>query len=406
MAVIFSAFSPVTAVSMGSWIPQTTPLHPCPTATATRSNGSGFSLVGFKESFCGELRLRLDYKWRRRDENRSTGCARMAIVSYDHIPRQFRKENVKEGLMENFKNVPSYFYGLNPSQMDMFLTEDSPVLRQADRVTEKLISSAKHYGEGTGMWNLTSLETAPSRLSMSVSMYRGGGGYGRPKTSPPDLPSLLLDARICYLGMPIVPAVTELIVAELLWLDYDNPNKPIYFYINSPGTQNDKRESIGFETEAYAIADTIAYVKAKVYTVNCGMAFGQSAMLLSIGEKGFRAVQPNSVTKLYSPKVNQSSGSAIDMWIKAKELDANTNFYIELLAKGTGKKEEEIRKDIERPKYFRAQEAIDYGLADKVIESRGIAMEKRNYDELLAQSKAMRARNARTGPQSAPAGPR
>lgn len=95
-------------------------------------------------------------------------------------------------------------------------------------------------------------------------MYRGGGGYGRPKTAPPDLPSLLLDARICYLGMPvqapttllcrescircqalyltfvalqIVPAVTELIVAELLWLDFDNPAKPIYFYINSTGTQ-------------------------------------------------------------------------------------------------------------------------------------------------------------------------
>jgi ATP-dependent Clp protease protease subunit len=124
------------------------------------------------------------------------------------------------------------------------------------------------------MWNMSDLDDAPSRLSMSVSMYRGGGGgYGRPKTAPPDLPSLLLDSRICYLGMPvsdvlsstlllpdhpcvgpltndheifdllifwlvqIVPAVTELIVAELLWLDYDNPGKPIYFYINSSGTQ-------------------------------------------------------------------------------------------------------------------------------------------------------------------------
>jgi ATP-dependent Clp protease protease subunit len=242
---------------------------------------------------------------------------------------------------------------------------------------------------------------------MSVSMYRGGGGgYGRPKTAPPDLPSLLLDSRICYLGMPIVPAVTELIIAELLWLDYDNPGKPIYFYINSPGTQNDKRESIGFETEAYAIADTIAYVKPKVFTVNCGMAFGQAAMLLSIGDKGYRAVQPNSVTKLYSPKVNQSSGTAIDMWIKAKELDANTDYYIDLLTKGTGKPREEIAHDIQRPMYFRAQEAIDYGLADKIIESRGVAMERRNYDEMLAQSKAARQQYARPGSQSAPAGGR
>lgn len=250
------------------------------------------------------------------------------------------------------------------------------------------------------MWNLTTLQNGPSRLSMSVSMYRGGGGYGRPKTAPPDLPSLLLDARICYLGMPIVPAVTELVVAELLWLDYDNPSKPIYFYINSLGTQNDKRESIGFETEAYAIADTIAYVKSKVYTINCGMAFGQAAMLLSVGQKGFRAVQPNCVTKLYSPKVNQSSGAATEMWIKAKELDANTDYYVELLAKGTGKPQDEIRRDIQRPKYFRAQEAIDYGLADKIIESRGVAMERRNYDEMLAQAKASRAR---AGPQAAAA---
>lgn len=361
--------------------------------------------LGFQaSSFCGNTCLfkansaRVDQTGRK-----YPGIAR-ASAFHPHIPKQFRQENLKDGLMENFKNVPSSLYGLSPSQMDMFMTEDSPIKRSAERVTEKTISSAHHYSEGTGMWNLTTLNSGPSRLSMSVSMYRGGGGYGRPKTAPPDLPSLLLDARICYLGMPIVPAVTELVVAELLWLDHDNPSKPIYFYINSPGTQNDKRESIGFETEAYAIADTIAYVKSKVYTINCGMAFGQAAMLLSVGEKGFRAVQPNCVTKLYSPKVNQSSGAATEMWIKAKELDANTNYYIELLAKGTGKTQDEIRKDIQRPKYFRAQEAIDYGLADKIIESRGVAMEKRNYDEMLAQAKATRAR---AGPQAAAAaGPR
>ncbi|KAI5073254.1 hypothetical protein GOP47_0011267 [Adiantum capillus-veneris] len=360
------------------------------------------STLGFQvSSFCGNTRLFIFNHSSSNPETPLLGIAR-ASASHPHIPKQFREENLKDGLMENYKNVPSSLYGLSSSQMDMFMTEDNPIKRSAERVTEKSIASAKHYLEGTGMWNLTTLQSGPSRLSMSVSMYRGGGGggYGRPKTSPPDLPSLLLDARICYLGMPIVPAVTELIVAELLWLDYDNPSKPIYFYINSSGTQNDKRESIGFETEAYAIADTIAYVKSKVYTINCGMAFGQAAMLLSVGEKGFRAVQPNCVTKLYSPKVNQSSGAATEMWIKAKELDANTNYYVELLAKGTGKSQDEIRKDIQRPKYFRAQEAIDYGLADKIIESRGVAMEKRNYDDMLAQAKATRTR---AGPQAAAA---
>ncbi|KAJ8548133.1 hypothetical protein K7X08_021369 [Anisodus acutangulus] len=79
------------------------------------------------------------------------------------------------------------------------------------------------------------------------------------------------------------------------------------------------------------------YCKADIYTVNCGMAFGQAAMLLSLGKKGFRALQPNSSTKLYLPKVSKSSGAVIDMWIKAKELESNTEYYLELLSKGTGK---------------------------------------------------------------------
>jgi len=202
--------------------------------------------------------------------------------------------------------------------------------------------------------------------------------------------------------MPIVPAVTELVVAELLWLDYDNPQKPIYLYINSPGTQNEKKESVGFETEAYAIADTINWVRSKVCTVNCGQALGQAAMLLALGHKGNRFTQPNAVTKLYSPKVSNSGGSATEMWIKAKELDANTRYYVELLARGTGKPKEVIAEDIKRPRYFRGQEAIDYGLVDGIIEPRGVKMEKRNYDQLAAQAKAQRQQYAR--PAAAPAG--
>lgn len=325
--------------------------------------------------------------------------------SHDHIPKQFREDNLKDGLKDNYKNAPQYLYGLSASQMDMFMTEDNPIRRQSERVTEETISSARNYLDNGGMWSQTGMhERGPSKYSMSVSMYRGGArGYGRPRTAPPDLPSLLLDARICYLGMPIVPAVTELLVAQFMWLDYDNPSKPIYLYINSPGTQNEKMETVGSETEAYAIADTMAYCKSPVYTVNCGMAYGQAAMLLSLGAKGFRAMQPNSSTKLYLPKVNRSSGAVIDMWIKAKELDANTEYYIELLAKGIGKPKEEIEKDIQRPKYFQALEAIEYGIADKIIDSRDIAFEKRNYDEMLAQSKATR-RSAGPGVQTAPSG--
>lgn len=324
----------------------------------------------------------------------------------NHIPTQFREENLKDGLMENYKNVPQSLYGLSPSQMDMFMTEDNPIRRQSGSVTEQSISSRKNYLDHGGMYSVSGMmDQGPSKYSMSVSMYRGGGrGYGRPESAPPDLPSLLLDARICYLGMPIVPAVTELLVAQFMYLDYEDPSKPIYLYINSSGTQNEKMETVGSETEAYAIADIMSYCKSTIYTVNCGMAYGQAAMLLSLGAKGYRALQPNSSTKLYLPKVNRSSGAAVDMWIKAKELDANTEYYIELLAKGTGKPKEELVKDIQRPKYLKAQEAIDYGIADKLLSSNDDAFEKRDYDALLSQTKAMKAQAA--GPRAAPSGSR
>ncbi|XP_075520818.1 ATP-dependent Clp protease proteolytic subunit-related protein 1, chloroplastic [Primulina tabacum] len=352
-------------------------------------------------SFLRNSKVVFAAKPRRAASRRCGFMSPVAQKSYDHIPKQFRQENIKDGLMENYKNTPQYLYGLTTSQMDMFMTEDSPVRRQAEKVTEESISSACNYLNNGGMWSLSGTdERGPSKYSMSVSMYRGGGrGSGRPRTAPPDLPSLLLDARIVYLGMPIVPAVTELIVAQFMWLDYDSPTKPIYLYINSSGTQDEKMETVGSETEAYAIADTMAYCKADVYTVNCGMAYGQAAMLLSLGAKGYRALQPNSSTKLYLPKVSKSSGSVIDMWLKAKELDANTESYLELLAKGIGKPKEELEKDIQRPKYFRAQEAINYGIADKIIDSEDAAFEKRNYDELLAMRRA-----AAVGPQASPSG--
>ncbi|KAF6165668.1 hypothetical protein GIB67_012565 [Kingdonia uniflora] len=327
--------------------------------------------------------------------------------SLNHIPKQFREENLKDGLMDNYKNAPKLLYGLAPSQMDIFMTDDGPIKRQADKVTEASISSAKNYLDHSGMMRLSSLrdagpEAGPARYSNRVSAYHGGGrGYGRARSAPPDLPSLLLDARIVFLGMPIVPPVTELLVAQFMWLDFDDSTKPIYLYINSPGTQNEKMEIVASETEAFAIADAMSRCKPEVYTLNMSMAFGQAAMLLSLGKKGHRFLQPNASTKIYLPKVNRSSGASTDMWIKAKELDSNTDSYVELLAKGLGKPEEEVRKDIQfGPKYFRPQEAIDYGIADKIIEPSDLQYEKKNYDELLAKSKAMRKAGAQPLPSA------
>ncbi|KAL5574078.1 hypothetical protein UlMin_023675 [Ulmus minor] len=190
-----------------------------------------------------------------------------------------------------------------------------------------------------------------------------------------------------------------------------NPEDPCYAGVAPLGTlrwqHNEKMETIGSETEAYAIADMISYVKSEVYIVNYGMAFGQAALLLSLRAKGHRVVQPNSSTKLYLPKVDRSSGAVIEMWIEAKELDANTESYIDLLAKGIGKPKEEIAKEIQRPKYFQAQEAIEYGIVDIILNSQESAFDKRsynqNYNDMLAQSRAMK-RSAGGPPQASPFG--
>lgn len=98
----------------------------------------------------------------------------------------------------------------------------------------------------------------PTDGKQPTVMRRGGGGSGvlTPGQAPPDLPSLLLDSRIVYVGMPLVASVTELVVSELLWLNYNQPEKPIYIYINSLGSQKEQ-QAVGFETEAYAILDTM-----------------------------------------------------------------------------------------------------------------------------------------------------
>ncbi|CAD6332615.1 unnamed protein product [Miscanthus lutarioriparius] len=317
--------------------------------------------------------------------------------SYDHIPKQFREENLKDGLMDNYKNVPQFLYGLSSAQMEMFMNDDNPYNRQSQKVTEESVSAARSYDE-FGMYTLSGMHEGPASYSMglgmggsmSMSMGRGGRGYRRMRSSAPDLPSLLLDSRIIFLGMPIVPAVTELIAAQFLWLDYDDRTKPIYLYINSTGTMDENNELVASETDAYAIADFINRSKSKVYTINLSMAYGQAAMLLSLGVKGKRGVLPNSITKLHLPKVHKSGGAAIDMWIKAKELDTNTDYYLELLSKGVGKPKEELAEFLKGPRYFRAQEAIDYGLADTILHSLDGSFKPKDLTAQLAKAQEMR----------------
>ena len=197
------------------------------------------------------------------------------------------------------------------------------------------------------------------------SPYYGDASY---RTPPPDLPSLLLKERIVYLGMPLVPAVTELIIAELLYLQYEDPDKPIKIYINSTGTSSYSGEPIGFETEAFAICDTMRYIKPPVHTICLGAAMGMAAMLLSAGTKGCRASLPHATIILHQPK-SYARGQATDIQIRAKEVLANKTTMLDILSRNTGQSPERIAKDMDRLFYMTPQQAKEYGLIDRVLEN-------------------------------------
>jgi ATP-dependent Clp protease, protease subunit len=211
---------------------------------------------------------------------------------------------------------------------------------------------------------------------MVQAPYYGDSAY---RTPPPDLPSLILKERIIYLGLPLVSSdeykrqlgvdVTRLIIAQLLYLQFDNPDKPINFYINSTGTSWYGGEAIGQETEAFAICDTMAYIKPPVHTICIGQAMGTAAMILSCGTKGCRASLPNATIVLNQAKTGTGRGQATDIQIRAKEVLDNKAAMLNILAKNTGHSPEKLAKDMERTFYLTPAEAKEYGLIDRVLTS-------------------------------------
>ena len=213
----------------------------------------------------------------------------------------------------------------------------------------------------------------------AVSAPYSEGGSSSFRTPPPDLPSLLLKERIVYLGLPLFSDddakrqmgidVTELIIAQLLYLEFDNPEKPIFFYINSTGTSWYSGDAIGFETEAFAICDTIKYVKPPVHTICIGQAMGTAAMILSAGTNGQRASLPNASIVLHQPR-SGARGQATDIQIRAKEVLQNKRTMLEMLSLNTGRSPEQLAEDSDRMTYLTPKEALEYGLIDRVLSSR------------------------------------
>ncbi|CEM11688.1 unnamed protein product [Vitrella brassicaformis CCMP3155] len=201
----------------------------------------------------------------------------------------------------------------------------------------------------------------------------GGGGYqyyeGARLPPPPDLPSLLLSERIVYLGLPLVSQVTELIIAQLLYLEYESADKPILMYINSSGNEDGRGRPVAFETEALALADVMNYVKPPVHTICVGQAFGTAAMLLANGEKGYRYSLPNSTILLKQP-VGGTRGQASDIAAGAKEVLFMRNQMVQIISQASGKGFDTVMHDLQRSKYLTAEEAKAYGLIDRVLDSK------------------------------------
>ena len=175
-----------------------------------------------------------------------------------------------------------------------------------------------------------------------------------------DIYSRLLKDRIIFLGSEVVDDVANSLVAQLLFLESEDPDKDIHLYINSPG---------GSVTAGLAIYDTMQYIKSPVSTMCVGLAASMGAVLLAGGAKGKRLALPNAEIMIHQP-LGGARGQASDIEIQAKNILKTKERMNKILASHTGQDLKKIAKDTDRDNYMTAQDALEYGLIDRIIESR------------------------------------
>lgn len=178
-----------------------------------------------------------------------------------------------------------------------------------------------------------------------------------------DVYSRLLMDRIIFLGTPVNDDVANMIIAQLLFLEADNPGRDIHLYINSPG---------GSVSAGLAIYDTMQFLKSPVNTICMGLAASMGAFLLTAGAKGKRSALPNSRIMIHQPS-GGTQGTAADIEIQAKEILYLRSRMNELMAKHTGRPLEQIERDVDRDRFMSAEEAVQYGLIDQVVTNRAEA---------------------------------
>lgn len=186
-----------------------------------------------------------------------------------------------------------------------------------------------------------------------------------------DIFSRLLRERIIFLGTAIDDHVASLIIAQLLFLEAEDPDKDISLYINSPG---------GSVSAGLAVYDTMKYIKPNVSTICVGLAASMGAVLLAGGEAGKRSALPHSKIMIHQPWVGGLQGQATDIEIHAKEMLKTRDTLYKILAEHTGKSIEQITKDCDRDYFLTSEEAKDYRIIDNILEKRVILGEKPKTD--------------------------
>jgi ATP-dependent Clp protease protease subunit len=181
-----------------------------------------------------------------------------------------------------------------------------------------------------------------------------------------DIFSRLLMDRIIFLGTPINDDVSNIVIAQLLFLEADNPERDIHLYINSPG---------GSVSAGMAIYDTMQWLKSPVNTICMGLAASMGAFLLAAGRKGRRSALPHSRIMIHQPSQGGGGGTASDIEIQAREILYLRSKMNELMAKHTGRPVEQIERDTDRDRFMSAEEAKEYGMVDNVIAHRGEIVE-------------------------------
>ena len=179
-----------------------------------------------------------------------------------------------------------------------------------------------------------------------------------------DIYSRLLKDRIVFVGGTIDDTLANLVMAQLLFLEKEDPDKDIDLYINSPG---------GSVTAGLAIYDTMQFIKPDVATICSGFAASAASLLLVGGAKGKRMSLPFSKVLIHQPWVSQLGGQATDIEIHARDLIATRKMLADIYAKRTGQPEEKVLKDLERDYHMTAQEALEYGIIDEILQTNGRA---------------------------------